>query len=439
MDRGFFIILGAQFLSALADNALFIAAISLLKQQHAPEWHLSMLLWCFTLSYVILAPFAGSFADALHKGRAMMICNGIKLLGCFGMLVGAPPLLSYALVGFGAAAYSPAKYGIITEYLPHEKLVAANGWLEGATVTAIVFGTVLGGLLISPMVTHFAHELFPSTWHAEGPQIAIAVIGMIYLAASWLNRYIPKLNVILKPLSFNPKHLLCEFKECVIRLWRDPKGQLSLGVTTLFWGAGATMRLIVINWAIIWLGLSLEQSTQLVAVVALGTALGAAIAGKFIPLKRAFCVLPAGIMMGIMVLCMLMVTQVWGAALLMFGVGILSGLFVVPLNAMLQHRGYMLMGAGHSIAVQNFNENLGILAMVGIHAMLVKFLSSPVPANASASVIKQFTSTGGVPPMHIIISGFGVFVMLVMAVITWRYNRRVKSMAENEGIVPPSH
>jgi MFS family permease len=432
MDRGFFIILGAQFLSALADNALFIAAISLLKQQHAPEWHLSMLLWCFTLSYVILAPFAGSFADSMHKGRAMMICNGIKLLGCLGMLVGAPPLLAYALVGFGAAAYSPAKYGIITEYLPHEKLVAANGWLEGATVTAIVFGTVLGGLLISPLITPFAYALLPAHWSVQGPQIAIAVIGVVYLLASWLNIYIPKLQVVLKPLSFNPKYLLYEFSECVVKLWRDPKGQLSLGVTTLFWGAGATMRLIVINWAIIWLALSLEQSTQLVAVVALGTALGAGLAGKLIPLKKAFSVLPAGIMMGIVVMCMLAVTHVWMAALLMFIVGVLSGLFVVPLNAMLQHRGYMLMGAGHSIAVQNFNENLGILAMVGIHAMLVKYLSSPVPSGASVNIVKQFTSAGGIPPMHLIIIGFGMFVMLVMAVITWRYNKRVKVMPEDE-------
>ena len=194
MDFGFYIILLAQFLSALADNALFYAAQALLKEQHAPEWHLSMLLWSFAVSYVVLAPFAGSFADSMHKGRAMMICNGIKLAGCVAMLFGAPPILAYAIVGFGAAAYSPAKYGIITEYLPHEKLVAANGWLEGATVCAIIFGTVLGGVLAGGYATSLIEA---SSWggHISPAEFAIGVITLLYLLAGWLNMYIPQLNV----------------------------------------------------------------------------------------------------------------------------------------------------------------------------------------------------------------------------------------------------
>lgn len=423
MDRGFFIILGAQFLSALADNALFFAALALLKEQHSPEWHLSMLLWCFTVSYVVLAPFAGSFADSMHKGRAMMICNGIKLLGCIGMLVGAPPIMAYALVGFGAAAYSPAKYGIITEYLPHEKLVAANGWLEGATVGAIIFGTLLGGMLAGHKVSDWllTTEL---AGHLSPAEFAIAIIVVLYLAAAWLNLYVPRLNVVLKPLALRPSKLVAEFWHCVKRLWQDPQGQLSLGVTTLFWGAGATMRLVVLNWAVIWLALTMQEATQLVAVVAFGIAAGAVIAGHYIPLKRAFRVLPAGILMGVLVIAMLFVNQYWLAAFLMFVVGVLSGFFVVPLNAMLQHRGHMLMGAGHSIAVQNFNENIGILVMVGLHALMVKFFSSPVPADAP-EIVKTLFKAGGMPPMYTIIIGFGLFVAITMIYIQRRYRRGV--------------
>lgn len=433
MNLGFFIILGSQFLSALADNALFIAAIALLKVQAAPEWHLSLLLWSFTTSYVVLAPFAGSFADSMHKGRAMMICNGIKLSGCLGMLIGMPPIIAYAVVGFGAAAYSPAKYGIITEYLPHEKLVAANGWLEGATVGAIIFGTLLGGFLCGDWIHRFLNTHHIGTFvignYVSPPEFAIFGIIIIYLLAGWLNLYIPKLNVRLKALHLKPVHLAREFWWCVKRLWRDPQGGLSLGVTTLFWGAGATMRLVVINWAIIWLSYSMEQATRLVAIVAFGVAFGAVIAGRWIPLKRAFAVLPAGIAMGVGIIGMLFVDQTWLAALMMFFVGALSGFFVVPLNAMLQHRGYLLMGAGHSIAVQNFNENLGILVMVGAHALLVKFLSTPVAPEAAASVVAQFSSSG-LPPMHLIITSFGLLVALVMIYITRLYRR-----GEQQGIM----
>lgn len=424
MNLGFFIILGSQFLSALADNALFIAAIALLKVQHAPEWHLSMLLWSFTTSYVILAPFAGSFADSMHKGRAMMICNSIKLAGCLGMLAGAPPIIAYAVVGFGAAAYSPAKYGIITEYLPHEKLVAANGWLEGATVCAIIFGTLLGGFLCGERVNTLL-ELYQLQRWISAPEFAIIGIVILYILAGWLNLYIPKLNVRLKALHLKPLHLAREFWWCVKRLWRDPQGGLSLGVTTLFWGAGATMRLVVINWAIVWLAYSMEQATRLVAIVAFGVAFGAVLAGRWISLKKAFSVLPAGIAMGFAIISMLFIHETWVAAVMMFLVGALSGFFVVPLNAMLQHRGYLLMGAGHSIAVQNFNENIGILLLVGAHALLVKNFSTPVNPDLPSSVVRHFTANG-MPPMTAIIIGFGLLVALTMIYITMRYRRGTK-------------
>lgn len=419
MDRGFYIILLAQFISALADNALFYAGYQLLKEQHAPEWHLSLLLLSFAVSYVVLAPFAGSFADSMHKSRAMMICNGIKLTGCIVMLAGAPPILAYAIVGFGAAAYSPAKYGIITEYLPHERLVAANGWLEGATVCAIIFGTVLGGWLAGDYAVAL---LAKQHWNWLSPaEFAICVITLLYVLAAWLNMYIPRIDVHLKRLHLAPGFLVKEFWWCVKRLWRDPEGQLSLGVTTLFWGVSATMRLVVINWAIIWLLFDREQATRLVALVGIGIALGSILAGRLIPLAHAFRVLWAGVAMGVVVLGMLFVTNTWVAAFLMLVVGVLAGLFVVPLNAMLQHRGHMLMGSGHSIAVQNFNENIGILLMVGLHGLLVWAFSQPLPVDAPLTLVKEFRQ--GLPPMHLIIIGFGTFVSLVMLIIIMRYKR----------------
>ncbi|QLG86758.1 lysophospholipid transporter LplT [Chitinibacter bivalviorum] len=421
MNRGFFTILGAQFLSALADNALFFAALALLKEQQAPEWHLSMLLWAFTVSYVVIAPYAGAFADSMHKGRAMLICNGIKLAGCLGMLCGLPPIYAYAIVGFGAATYSPAKYGIITEYLPHEKLVEANGWLEGATVGAIILGTIIGGYLSGNKINIFlqSHTLGQ---YLSPAQFAIAATIVLYILAAYVNLFIPKLIVRLKPLHLDPVHQAKEFAWCVKRLWRDPQGQLSLGVTTLFWGAGATMRLVVLNWAVIWLALNLEQASQLIALVAIGIAIGAVIAGRYIPLQKAFSVMWAGIGMGALVIFMLWVNQIAIAALLMLIIGVLSGFFVVPLNAMLQHRGHKLMGAGHSIAVQNFNENLGILIMVGMHAWLVKNFSTPLASGSSALLQQQF-SHHGIPPMQLIIVGFGGFVIIVMSWIIWRYHR----------------
>ncbi len=424
MNRGFFTILGAQFFSALADNALFFAALALLKEQTAPEWHLSMLLWGFTVSYVLIAPYAGAFADSMHKGRAMLICNGIKLFGCASMIIGMPPIFAYAIVGFGAAAYSPAKYGIITEYLPHEKLVAANGWLEGATVAAIILGTIIGGYLSGSHIESWLSSNTLGQFFSPA-EFAIAATVVIYLLAAYINLYIPKLNVRLKPLHLDPIHQAKEFSWCVKRLWRDPQGQLSLGVTTLFWGAGATMRLVVLNWAVIWLSLKMEQASQLIALVAVGIAVGAIAAGRWIPLHKAFQVLWAGIAMGVLVILMLWVNQIWIAALLMLIIGALSGFFVVPLNAMLQHRGHQLMGAGHSIAIQNFNENLGILVMVGIHAWLVKNWSTPLASDSSALLQQQFAHHG-LPPMNLIIIGFGGFVIMVMSWILLRYRKNRK-------------
>ena len=305
MPFGFYIIMAAQFFSALADNALLIAAIAALREMQAPAEYEPLLKTFFTVSYVVLAAFVGAFADSMPKGRVMLISNTIKIVGCSMMFFGAHPLLAYAVVGLGAAAYSPAKYGILTEYLPHRLLVVANGWIEGLTVGAIILGVVIGGMLIRPDVAHhllaFDFPLIETGIDTTG-EMALTVIGALYILAAVFNLYVPNTGVDHKQLKKNPLFLIHEFNHCLALLWRDKLGQISLAVTTLFWGAGATLQFIVIKWAEVALGLGLSKASMLQGVVAVGVAAGAIIAAKYITLRKSVRVIPLGIAMGLIVL-----------------------------------------------------------------------------------------------------------------------------------------
>ena len=386
MKRGFYTIMGAQFFSSLADNALLIASIALLMQLNGPAWMTPLLKFFFTVSYVVLAPFVGPFADAWQKGKVMFVTNTIKIVGCLLMLfyelfsnAGITPylvvLFAYGIVGLGAAAYSPAKYGILTELLPPEKLVVANGWIEGLTVGSIICGTVLGGVLIKPAVSsrllNFDFPFF-DTGIDSPAEAAIAVIMFFYVIAAIFNLYIPDTGARYEKQETHPVRLVADFAHCFTTLWRDRLGQISLAVTTLFWGAGATLQFIVLRWADDHLHLTLDKAAVLQGVFALGIALGAVLAAKFVPLKRSLRVLPAGILMGMVVMSMTLITSMPVVYGLMIAIGAMAGFFVVPMNALLQHRGHVLLSAGHSIAVQNFNENLCILAMLAFYAMLLR-------------------------------------------------------------------
>jgi hypothetical protein len=367
--------MAAQFFSALADNALLIAAIAILRDLHAPAEYEPLLKTSFTVSYVALAAFVGAFADSMPKWRVMFISNGIKIFGCSLMLFDVHPLLAYGVVGLGAAAYSPAKYGILTEYLPHRLLVVANGWIEGLTVVAIILGVVLGGALIRPEIAYGLLTFdFPliDTGIDTVAEMSLSVVGTLYLIAALFNLYVPDTGVDHKPLKKNPLYLFHEFNHCLKLLWRDKLGQISLAVTTLFWGAGATLQFIVLEWAKVALNLDLSKASLLQGVVAVGVAIGAVLAARMITLRKSVRVIPLGIAMGVVVIVMIAVRDMWLAIPLLVLVGILSGFFVVPMNALLQHRGHILMGAGHSIAVQNFNENVSILIMTSTYSALLK-------------------------------------------------------------------
>ena len=371
MKRGFYTIMAAQFFSSLADNALFVAAVELLRAGGGGEWQRAALVPMFALFYVILAPWVGAFADSRPKGWVMFISNAIKMVGCLAMLFGGHPLLAYAIVGLGAAAYSPAKYGILTELLPPSQLVKANGWIEGLTIASIILGVLLGGQLVGPRLSEYLLAIdLPGIDTAidTAPEAAIATMIAVYGIAAAINLRIPRTGVEMRPLPRNLLALLPDFWRCNTRLWRDRLGQISLATTTLFWGVSGNMRYIVLAWAAAALHYSTTQAASLVGVVALGTAVGAVVASMRVRLDRATQVMPLGILMGALLVAMVYVDHLWVAVPFLVFMGALGGYIVVPMNALLQHRGHNLMGAGRSIAVQNFNEQACILALGALYS-----------------------------------------------------------------------
>ena len=398
MKRGFYTIMAAQFFSSLADNALFVAAVELIKAGGGPEWQGAALVPMFALFYVVLAPFVGAFADSRPKGQVMFVSNGIKVLGCLMMLFGSHPLLAYAIVGLGAAAYSPAKYGILTELLPASLLVKANGWIEGLTIASIILGVLLGGQLVGPHIAGFLLSFdFPlvDTPIDTAPEAAICMLVFLYLLAAWFNTRIPDTGVALIPLQADqqhslPRHLLAlvpDFWRCNTLLWRDKLGQISLATTTLFWGVSGNLRYIVLAWSAVALGYTTTQASSLVGVIAIGTAVGAVMASLRTRLSDAPKLMGLGIAMGLLVLVMNLIDNVWVAAPFFILLGGLGGFLVVPMNALLQHRGHNLMGAGRSIAVQNFNEQACILALGGLYALSSAFGLSAFTAIVCFGVI----------------------------------------------------
>ena len=388
MNRGFYLVIIAQTFSSLADNALFIAAIALIQQLSGPVWMTPVIKWWVAAGFVLLAPFVGAIADSYPKGRVMFATNALKVAGCLLMFcyelfgfsnVGQIALVcgAYAIVGMGAAAYSPAKYGIVTEMLPPRLLVVGNSWMEGMTVCSIIMGSVIGGTLITPGVSGWVLSLpFLKGFIHTPAEGAIVMIGFLYAAASIMNLFIPDTHITYPVQSKNPLKLIRAFKSYMQILWTDKLGQISLAVTTLFWGAGATLQLIVIEWGRQHLGYGLDQSSILMGVAAVGTVIGAVLAAK-VPLRASLSVLPVGVMMVLVVLAMPYIYATWAVYTLLLLVGGLSGFFVVPMNALLQHRGYVLLTAGHSIAVQNFNEQLNILLMVTLYTLML-WLEIPI-------------------------------------------------------------
>lgn len=370
MPAAFYRILGVQFLSTLADNALLIVVIARAMELSQPGWIIPILKIGFTLFYVVLAPFVGPVADGQPKGRVMMFANGIKVCAVAGLIVGVNPALAIAIAGFGAAIYAPAKYGLITELLPPEDLVRANGLFEGVTVSGVVLGTVLGGLLVSPWMPALDLPTWLYAWE-QTPTVLLAgllVLLAMNAAALWFSKGIADTGARYAPHSLHPAELFRRFYRENLVLWRDPEGCMSMAVTTLLWGVAATLQLIVLRWASEFLGLNLAHAAYLQGVTAVGVIVGAMLASRFVRLCHVQHLLPLGIAIGVFVPLMLVVRTLPASIVLLVVVGVLAGIFVVPMNALLQHRGHSLLTAGRSIAVQGFNENAGMLVMLAVYS-----------------------------------------------------------------------
>lgn len=352
-SRGMAAVLFAQFFSAFGDNAVLFSALALLRAEAYPDWAAPLLQQFFVAAYILLAPFAGPFADSLPKGRVMLAGNGLKLAGAAGLTLGLNPFLAYGLIGVGAAAYSPAKYGILGELTTGDNLVKANGLMEASTIAAILAGAIAGGVL--------------ADWSVGG---ALLVCTGVYALAAAANLLIPRLPPAHPIADARPGALLADFLAACRTIWQHPDTRFSILGTSLFWGSGVTMRFLLVAWVPIALGLH-DNATPayLNAMVALGIVLGAGLAGALVRLDQVERALPAGVGIGLAVALLALVNALVPAYALLAVVGACGGFFIVPLNALLQERGRETVGAGHAIAIQNLGENGAMLAMLGLYTV----------------------------------------------------------------------
>ncbi|MEY3116493.1 MAG: hypothetical protein RL629_312 [Pseudomonadota bacterium] len=377
MPKGFFYLISAQFASGLADNALLILGIAFLSEQSYPGWWAPLLKFSFTLSYVFLAPLMGPLADAFSKAKLMACMNALKVVGVAFIFTSFHPVLAFAIAGMAASAYAPAKYGLVTETVPADQLVKANGWLEVTVVMAVILGTACGGLLVASKSFVWMSTLNLSFIELLGLSLETQYAGpllsliVIYSIAGLLNFGIPSVNIRYVQQSMKPIALFKNFIQSNRILWQDPVGKLSLAVTTLFWGIGAVVQFAVLLWAKEALNMPLEQASLLQAVVAFGVIFGAGMAGYYVALQNANKVLPLGLWLGLSLPALAFSTSLWIAIPLMLITGFAGGMLMVPMNAVLQNRGYILLTAGRSIAVQGFNENASVMVMLGVYSGLL--------------------------------------------------------------------
>ncbi|MGK3127448.1 lysophospholipid transporter LplT [Candidatus Pantoea formicae] len=385
LSRNMMAVIVAQFFSAFGDNALLFATLAVLKSQFYPDWSQPILQMMFVATYILLAPFVGQMADSFAKGRVMMFANSLKLLGALIICFGFNPFLGYTLVGIGAASYSPAKYGILTEITSGERLVKANGLMESSTIAAILLGSVAGGIL--------------ADWNLVA---GLIVCALTYALAVVANIFIPKLRAARPGQSWKFGAMFRSFSDSGLLLWRNGETRFSLLGTSMFWGAGVTLRFLLVLWVPVALGITDNKTpTTLNAMVAIGIVMGAAAAAKLVTLETVRRCMPAGILIGVMVVVFSLQTSLLNAYLVLMLIGALGGFFVVPLNALLQERGKESVGAGNAIAVQNFGENIAMLVMLGLYTIAIK-LGAPAVATGI---------------------GFGAIFTVAIAVLWWKSRR----------------
>jgi len=383
MTRGLLALLVAQFLSAFADNAILFTLVAMVLQaDNIGNWYVPALQGSFLLAFVLLAPWVGPLSDRYPKPQVLIAGNLIKLAGVLLLLSGVEPLLAYALVGLGAALYSPAKYGILPEMVDTESLVRANAWVEATTIAAIVLGTVAGAAVADRSLL-----------------LALSLIGGLYGLSLTATLLIPPLAARGATLE----HALPEFVRMVPVLWRNARARFALLGGSLFWGSAALLRVALVAWApLVLVTRSASDIADLTLFLAIGVILGSSTAPRLIPLSKLLRVRYVALTMGLLIVVFGMVDTVWLARLALLAIGIAGGLFVVPVNATVQDEGHHSVGSGHAVAIQNFFQNLAMLISVGAYALLL--------AN-NVSVIT-------------VISGLGVFVMASAILLPFRHINR---------------
>ncbi|NUF50567.1 lysophospholipid transporter LplT [Gilliamella sp. ESL0250] len=345
----------AQFFSAFADNAIFFAILAFIKNLHYPAWSQSVLQISFVLPFIILSPFVGQFADSMSKGKAMMISNSIKLLGAGCICLNISPFAGYFLVGVGAAAYSPAKYGILGELTTGDNLVKANGLIEASTIAAILLGSLAGGHIADINVS-----------------ISILICVLMYGLAIIANLFIPKLPAARQNIPWQFIGMVKDFANTIKIIFADKHVLFTLLGTSLFWGAGITLRFLLISWVPAILNIHDNATpTNLNAIVAIGIVIGAGLASTFISINNTLRCIPAGIMMGIAVIAFTLQSNIISSYILLIIIGALGGFFLVPLNAFIQKIGKDLVGAGSVISVQNLSEYTAMMLMLGLYTLAV--------------------------------------------------------------------
>ena len=359
MTRGIYALLGAQFLTAFADNAILFTAIAAVLAKSSPAaWYVPALQSAFLVAFVVLAPWVGPFADRRPKALVLMIGNALKALGALLMLAGLEPIAAYLLVGIGAAVYGPAKYGILPELAKPTQMVKANGWIEGSTIAAIIVGTYVGARVADRSTT-----------------LALAIVVVVYLLSLLMTVLIPR----MAPQNASEALGLRHFVEMMRQLLASDRARFTMLGSSLFWAAGAVLRLLLVAFAPLVLGVeSASGIAELTLWLALGIVVGSIAVPKLIPIERLRRARLAAYVMGVCILALGAVTSVIGARLALAAIGVCGGLFVVPVNAALQDIGHRTVGSGGAVALQSFFENFAMLASVGLYTLAASRGAAPV-------------------------------------------------------------
>jgi LPLT family lysophospholipid transporter-like MFS transporter len=355
MNKSFSALLIAQFLSAFADNAILFTVIALvMHEQNSASWYIPALQSSFLIAFVIFAPWVGTLADNYPKARILMAANLLKACGAVLLLLNVEPLIAYAIVGSGAAIYSPAKYGVLPELVNHDALVKANSWIEGSTILAILLGMVIGATVADASIQN----------------ALIGTIGLFLLSA-YITTFLNSKSVKIAPQ--------CGFFSQISQFLILPRARFVILGGALFWASAATLRVILVAWSPLVLELhSATEIAQLTLFLAVGIIIGSAIVPRLIPLEHLQRARFAAYGMALLIITLSFTDTIWAARGVLLLIGMMGGMFIVPINAALQELGKQSIGSGRAIALQGFFQNIAMLFAVGSYSFAAAQQISPI-------------------------------------------------------------